>query len=290
MERLYHYTKKEARDGICDNHELWFKLTSAESRNDTRDTVYIREVLSKAISTYKGDDHFFLQALKVMNSVLNPVAPEDKNCYIEKNIFMFCAMNLKNDEAGKDLYKDENVEVYCIEFDKRILINYLNDLLLIRNNGLLLHGNMIYDESEQLNKIYSIIAKFEKIYWEFNHNKGVKPLFMQSTMLASTPCNDYSGISGCQPALNENLEWYLKTWDDMEDSEKFNLDKLWKSLANEFYKLSTFIKDPEYEHEKEYRIAFCGEEHFKKSITINSRFCIQFPIDKSIILTNVYIP
>ena len=286
---LYHYTDKDARDGICDNNELWFKLTS-KSRNDTRDTTYIREVLKIAAEKYQDNNYFYRQAFKVMNSVLNPVAPEHLRCYIEQNIFMFCTMKIQNDQYGREFY-NKDTDVFRIEFDKYALIEYFkNQMPLIDDYGLFLFGDMIYDETEQLDKIMEIIKRYENDYKSFNNNRFYDPVFLNTSIIAATPCNDYSGISGYQPSIDGLGNWCLKSWENMEYNEKFFLNKLWISLANDFYKISTFIKDPAYEEkESEYRIAFYGKHFFEKYKPKNEFDCVKFPICKQIILKDTII-
>lgn len=288
MNKLFHYTQEEARNGICNNNTLWFKLTS-KSRNDIKDTIYIREILKKAMIKYEGVNYFYEQAYKIMNSVLNPLPPENDNCFIEKNIFMFCAMKYKNDEDGKSFFNN-NKDVYRIEFNKNDLVKFFKDLnQQIEKIGLFLFGEVIYDENLQIKAINDIITKYEEEYKSICVEEGPPAIFID-TIVSSTPCNDFSGISGNQPSLNCFIEWYPKPWEEMSEDEKMQLDKLWISLANEFYKLSTFIKDPSFEEkEHEFRIAFLGKPGFEKDRPINSSHCVEFTIDKSMIISEANI-
>lgn len=163
IERLFHYTETKARYGICNNYTIWLKLTS-ESRNDKKDTTYIRKILTEVVKDCKNDNAYSKKALEVMNSVLAPKGDEKKHSFIEKNIYMFCVMENRDDVAGRNLFNPDS-DVYRIEFDKNKLIECFEQ----RKNdatyyGYFIHKNVIYDYSIQNKEILDLVKMYEYSY------------------------------------------------------------------------------------------------------------------------------
>ena len=123
----------------------------------------------------------------------------------------------------------------------------------------------------------------------YKKNSHIIPDFYSKTTVASTPCNDYSGISGNTIDFNNKNEWYYRKWDSISEKEKSIIGDMWVYLANEFYYLSSFIKNPDFKKEKEYRFAFMRNQGVYSYTTPNSSFCIEVKINPDCIIHNEYI-
>lgn len=279
-EFIYHYTDKAGRDGICDDNNVWFKLTS-KSRNDDEDTSYIRTVLKKI----KLDDNYFNnKALEVMQSVLNPVGFEKCNSYITKNIFMFCVMENTDDKTGRSLH-DTSKDVFRIQIDKKKLMSFLINNKEFNQYGTFVFGNMIYDKDTQEKRIKDIFFTYQNLYEVYCG--GGKGIFINNYH-GSTPANDYTGISGNIPFFVDQ-KWCSKDWSCYSQEQKKEIDNMWVGIANEFYKISTFIKKCKFENENEFRFAYLRNQKDKENITLNSYFSIEIKIPRECIISNICI-
>lgn len=244
MKKIYHYTKEDGMIGMCNKNELWVSKASL-SKNDREDSQYIKKILLELSQEYISENNFFIKALEVMQSVLNPVGEEFKEDYLLNNVYMFCVNEIENDDKMKVEYGPKK-----IIFLKEKCINNFEQLKNKKNLYTeFRYGEVIYDSNKHKHMLITIIKNIEQMYYQLDHDKFENHF---SPILASTPTND---ISGNTFLLYRNKNTWKSTR-ELEFEKMARQGKMWTFLTNEFYRVAPFIKNPEYKTEKEFRFAF----------------------------------
>jgi len=277
---IYHYTNLPGKLGIYDKNILWLKLTS-KSRNDIEDTLYIKNIMKKIQQEYAGDNIYIKHAMRVMNSVLNPVGEDKEYDFLKNNVFMFCAFGLEDDTAGRNLY-DDTTEVFRLSFGKQKLIdcfkeNPIHDLCY----DYCLSNNVIYSEKLQRKNILSILLKYENIYKNILKNYIDMVCILDNPNQASTPTSD---ISGFNPLLLLRSNKWIEERNQAGSKEFTRQNTMWVNLANEFYDIAPFIKNPEFIDEKEFRFSFYRKSKTKKYTQLNDHYCIEVKINSECLI------
>lgn len=280
LDVLYHYTNLSGKLGIYDRNILWLKLTS-KSRNDIGDTLYIKKVVKQIQQEYVGDSTYTKHAIRVMNSVLNPVGEDKEYEFLRNNVFMFCAFGLKDDAAGRSLH-DDTTEVFRISFDKQKLIYCLNknaahDLYY----DYCLSNNVVYSEKHQKENVLSILRKYENEYKNLLENNIDIVCILDNPNQASTPTNDTSGFD---PLLSLRNNKWIEIKNKIGSKEFTRQNMMWVQLANEFYDIAPFIKNPDFIDEKEFRFSFYRKSKTKKYIPLNDFYCIEVKINRECLI------
>ncbi|BAF60375.1 hypothetical protein PTH_2194 [Pelotomaculum thermopropionicum SI] len=277
---LYHYTDLSGKLGIYDNNTLWLKLTS-KSRNDVEDTLYIKKIVKKIQQEYDCDSTYIKRAIKVMDDVLNPIGKDKKYEFLKNNVFMFCTFGIRDDVAGRCLY-DDATEVFRISFDKKKLISCLKK---IADQGLyydyFLCDNVVYSEKHLKENILSILHKYENEYKKILEKNINNVCIIDDPYLASTPSSCTSGWRSL--LLIENGIW-IETNNEKGTKEFVRQNEMWVQLANDFYNIAPFIKNPDFINEREFRFSFYRKSKKKEYTQLNKNYCIEVKINRECLI------
>ncbi|QQZ58954.1 hypothetical protein JI735_19700 [Paenibacillus sonchi] len=238
MSKLYHYTKEAGMDGIFHKRNLWVSMTSKPEVNDPFDTVYIKQMIDRLLK--KTNDYFQKLALEIMRDVLNPPTEEKTKEYIKNYIFIFCVNEEENDDfmvkefgPKKIVFdKDQLIKQFQTLVDQRVYFKEFD------------HRKVNYNEVEQEAMIMDLIKEAKK-YFIY----GEVPDY---SYLSSTPTTVDSGNEIDIDLLLKKLKLSGKS----AQYKKEFLGIFWTALANRFYFLAPFIKNPDHKKEREYRFAF----------------------------------
>lgn len=161
QQSFYHYTSSNGLNGILNNKKIWFSNT--KFLNDEQERSYTYKLLIDEIN-------------KMPNSKLN----DGLRCYYDENskeinnvntnlfeydYYIACFSNNKDSLSLWNYYtKSDNSTGYNIEFDKQELINALN------LTPMDIHGQVIYNESEQRKLIQNILRRYNEEYNKLEDN------------------------------------------------------------------------------------------------------------------------
>lgn len=246
---LFHYTDKQARNAICNENQLRLTLSS-KSRNDFTDTTYVKQVVKEMKEENIERNKFIEFALSVMDSVLNPIGDID---ILTNNIFIYCLVETEDDHLANEYGK------YKITFNKKKLIRCFKNLRDTRKYYKhFIYQNVIYDIEEQKRQLRAFLKEYEDKYK--NTLKTRLPVFLDSGgNFASTPCTDYSGFT--RLLLLELDNWNEIKNITIDNPKMIQQNNMLTNLANEFYKIAPFIKNPKFIKEREFRFAFYREKN-----------------------------
>lgn len=268
MSKLYHYTSEAGMNGIFYGEKLWVSLTSKPGVNDPFDTVYIKQMIDKLIK--KTNDYSQKLILRIMHDILNPpFLEEETHDYLKKSIFIFCVNEVENDQIMVKKFGSKK-----IVFDKDHLIKHFE----------LLNGQNVYFKEFKHNKVTYIEAEQEAMIMDLV--KEAVECFLNGSIvdysyLSATPPNVHSGNEIDIDILFKK-EGFLKK---SSQHDKEYLESFWTPLANRFYVLAPFIKNPSFEEEKEYRFAFyrkSNESGYVPLIDYNTR--LELPLNKNCLI------
>lgn len=267
MSKLYHYTSEAGMNGIFHEKNLWVSMTSKPGVNDPFDTIYIKQMIDQLLK--RTNDYFTKLALEIMHHVLNPPKEEKTKEYIKNYIFIFCVNEEENDD-----YMVKEFGPKKIVFDKEQLIKQFE---LLNSQNIYFkkfeHKTVSYNAAEQEALIISLINDARKFF--------IKGEIFDYGYVSSTPTTVHSG--------NEiDIDRLLKELDISGKQAEYNkifLGIFWTSLANAFYFLAPFIKNPCHKKEKEYRFAFYRERKESGDVSlIDNNTRLELPINKDCLI------
>lgn len=222
-QKLYHYTSATGLKGICEG-EFW--ITERAFLNDVKEFQVATQLFCEIVDKHIKDP---ANAMKVKGKICNEVdmisnpGTDDEDIYCGDYVISFSL-----DKDSILLWSEySDFFGYCMEFDGDKLIDMFNK----KNEYRFLHGQVIYDQNEQINIIENTVKKeiFEA----------------------------------------ENVFSNINSWDDFNYIDEDTLEYISKWLSIFLLEYNMFFKLECFSGEREYRFIFMSSHDnkaFKKDV------------------------
>ena len=209
QQSFYHYTSSNGLNGILKNKKIWFSNT--KFLNDEQERCYTYKLLIEEINKMPysklndGLKCYYDENSKERNNVNTNI--------FEYDYYVACFSNNKDSLSLWNYYtKSDSSTGFNIEFDKQDLINALN------LTPMDIHGQVIYDESEQRKLIQNILRKYNEEYNELQNNNINSQLKINIEM--SQLINFYS-LFFKHPAFKNEEEYRIAIGKNRINNNKF---------------------------------------------------------------------
>lgn len=175
-EIIYHYTSPSGLLGILDNKVLWF--TDSDFLNDSSESEYFHNIFSSVIPKENGlniNNSFGFKSYFISSLHANAYH-EGKMTYKRKHEFRYLA-SFSTDGDNLSLWNYYTKTPAKVGYNFGIKLNPFLSSIKIDDNQRLVHGKVIYDQSQQKLILSAMIKEYTTIYKSLRHTYQRNYLF-----------------------------------------------------------------------------------------------------------------